>query len=113
LNISEPNRSLQGLEKGGLREKITFDPPYRHYEGPKRIGGLEAKNPKSREFLTLLPEVTFRLIPKHKLMLKVIYDWLEKKRHFDEKVIQSFSKFPVKTILFPVLEDIDVVTSVP
>lgn len=82
---------MHALDKGGIREKITFDPPYKHYEGPKRIGGLEAKNPKSRKFLTLLSEVQFRVLPKHKLMVKVIQDWLQKKRKFDEQVIQSFS----------------------
>ncbi|EPS29917.1 hypothetical protein PDE_04867 [Penicillium oxalicum 114-2] len=86
-------RSLHLLEAGGIREKIVLDPPYRHYEGPKRIGGLEAKNPHSRGFLTLLSEAQLRIIPKHKLMLKVIDEWLSKKRGFDEFVIQSFSEF--------------------
>ncbi|KAJ5493116.1 hypothetical protein N7539_001862 [Penicillium diatomitis] len=83
--------SLHKLEAGGIREKISLDPPFRHYEGPKRIGGLEAKNPHSREFLTLLSEVQLRVIPKHMLMLKVIEEWLNKKRGFDELVIQSFT----------------------
>jgi hypothetical protein len=109
VNISDLDRSLQEA-KNGIREKIYFDPPYRHYEGPKRIGGIEAKNPKSREFLTLLSEVTFRVVPKHKLMLKVIYEWLEKKRHFDEKVVQSFSEclvnYTFKSILEVIVVDI-------
>lgn len=90
---------MNALDRGGIRERITFDPPYRHYEGPKRIGGLEAKNPKSREFLTLLSGVQFRVIPKHKLMVKVIQDWLQKKRKFDEQVIQSFSKCLMRDFL--------------
>lgn len=114
LNITDPDRSLQSLDDGGIREKIYFDPPYRHYEGPKRIGGIEGKNPKSREFLTLLSEVTFRVVPKHKLMLKVIYEWLEKKRQFDEKVIQTFSECHVKNTFKSILEAIDVdISSVP
>lgn len=83
---------MQAIGREGITEKIAFDPPYRHYEGPKRIGGLEAKNPRSREFLTLLSEVQFRVIPKHKLMLKVINDWLKNERKYDEQVIQSFSE---------------------
>ncbi len=89
---SDQPRAVQALGGDGITEKITFDPPYRHYEGPKRIGGLEAKSPRSREFLTLLSEVQFRVIPKHKLMLKVINDWLRNERKFDEQVIQSFSE---------------------
>lgn len=86
------------MEAGGIREKIVLDPPYRHYEGPKRIGGLEAKNPHSRGFLTLLSEAQLRIIPKHKLMLKVIDEWLSKKRGFDEFVIQSFSEVSSKRL---------------
>ena len=97
---SDQRRALQALGRDGITEKITFDPPYKYYEGPKRIGGLEAKNPKSREFLTLLSEVQFRVIPKHKLMLKVINDWLRNERKYDEQVIQSFSEYHFgKTLL--------------
>lgn len=85
-------RSLQELEPAEIEEIISFDPPYCHWEGPKRIGGIESKNPRSREFLTLLSEVQFRVIRKHKLSLSVINAWLTQKRVFDEQVMQSFSE---------------------